>query len=253
MKSFALVFPPAVIFAVSGLLFDNLWVAIGVNFIGVALSVIAPYYLGQFAVKAGKKVDGKNVWAGTYATINTATKPEAPSGITSAQNKSAIRLSWSGAENITGYRIYYKSGDIWKICVSSTTATSHIFENLKAGARFTFAVKPYIEVDGVVIWGKYTEFTAATKPENVTAKVASPSKGKIALTWNAANGADDYQVYYKTGDGSYKLYKTYTSVQNLTFSSLPSGTKYTFAVRAGIKTSGGNIFGTYTPVTVTVK
>ena len=28
IKSFALVFPPAVIFAVSGLLFDNLWVAI---------------------------------------------------------------------------------------------------------------------------------------------------------------------------------------------------------------------------------
>ena len=51
VKSFALVFPPAVIFAVSGLLFDNLWVAIGVNFIGVALSMILPYYLGKFAGK----------------------------------------------------------------------------------------------------------------------------------------------------------------------------------------------------------
>ena len=51
VKSFALVFPPAVIFAVSGLLFDNLWVAIAVNFIGVALSMILPYYLGKFAGK----------------------------------------------------------------------------------------------------------------------------------------------------------------------------------------------------------
>lgn len=51
IKSFALVFPPAVIFAVSGLLFDNLWVAIFVNFIGVALSVILPYYLGKFTGK----------------------------------------------------------------------------------------------------------------------------------------------------------------------------------------------------------
>ena len=51
IKSFALVFPPAVIFAVSGLLFDNLWVAILVNFIGVALSVILPYYLGKFTGK----------------------------------------------------------------------------------------------------------------------------------------------------------------------------------------------------------
>ena len=51
VKSFALVFPPAVIFAVSGLLFDNLWVAILVNFIDVALSVIMPYYLGRFTGK----------------------------------------------------------------------------------------------------------------------------------------------------------------------------------------------------------
>ena len=51
IKSFALVFPPAVIFAVSGLLIDNLWVAILINFIGVALSVIMPYYLGRFTGK----------------------------------------------------------------------------------------------------------------------------------------------------------------------------------------------------------
>lgn len=51
IKSFALVFPPAVIFAVSGLLFENMWVAVLVNFIGVALSVILPYYLGKFTGK----------------------------------------------------------------------------------------------------------------------------------------------------------------------------------------------------------
>lgn len=51
VKSFALVFPPAVIFAVSGLLIDNLALAILINFIGVALSMILPYYLGGFTGK----------------------------------------------------------------------------------------------------------------------------------------------------------------------------------------------------------
>lgn len=51
IKSFALVFPPAVIFAVSELLFDNVFTAIAVNFVGVALSVILPYYFGKFAGK----------------------------------------------------------------------------------------------------------------------------------------------------------------------------------------------------------
>ena len=90
-------------------------------------------------------------------------------------------------------------------------------------------------------------------PSAVTAKATSPSKGSLSLSWNAVNGADGYRVYYKVGNGSYKLYKTYSSVQNLTFKNLKSGTKYTFAVRAGIRTSGGNIFGGYNIATVTVK
>lgn len=51
VKSFALVFPPAVIFAVSGLIIDNVWIAICVNAVAVALSVILPYYFGRFAGK----------------------------------------------------------------------------------------------------------------------------------------------------------------------------------------------------------
>lgn len=51
VKSFALVFPPAVIFAVSGILFENVWTAIIVNIIGVAVSMILPYYLGRFTGK----------------------------------------------------------------------------------------------------------------------------------------------------------------------------------------------------------
>ncbi len=51
VKSFALIFPPAVILAVSGLLFENVWTAILVNFIAVALSVILPYYFGRFTGK----------------------------------------------------------------------------------------------------------------------------------------------------------------------------------------------------------
>lgn len=51
IKSFALVFPPAIILAISGLLFDSVWTAILVNAIAVALSVILPYYFGRFAGK----------------------------------------------------------------------------------------------------------------------------------------------------------------------------------------------------------
>ncbi len=52
IKSFAFVFPPAIILAISGILFENVWTAICVNFIAVALSVIIPYYFGRFTGKS---------------------------------------------------------------------------------------------------------------------------------------------------------------------------------------------------------
>ena len=48
VKSFALIFPPAVLFVLSGMVFDDLWTAVLVNFIATACSLILPYFLGRF-------------------------------------------------------------------------------------------------------------------------------------------------------------------------------------------------------------
>ena len=48
VKSFALVFPPAVLFVLSGIVFENFWLAVLVNFIATAFSLILPYFLGRF-------------------------------------------------------------------------------------------------------------------------------------------------------------------------------------------------------------
>lgn len=68
VKSFALVFPPAVLFVLSGIVFDSLPLAVFVNFIATACSLILPYFLGRFTgadmvtslkgrFKAVKKID----------------------------------------------------------------------------------------------------------------------------------------------------------------------------------------------------
>lgn len=48
VKSFALVFPPAVLFVLSGIVFESFWTAVLVNFAATACSLILPYYLGRF-------------------------------------------------------------------------------------------------------------------------------------------------------------------------------------------------------------
>jgi uncharacterized membrane protein YdjX (TVP38/TMEM64 family) len=51
IKSFALIFPPAILFALSGLIFESIWVALLVNLVATALSLSLPYYLGRFTGK----------------------------------------------------------------------------------------------------------------------------------------------------------------------------------------------------------
>ena len=81
VKSFALVFPPAVIFAVCGYLMPNYWLALLINIISVFLSLSIPYFLGRFTgasmvdtlknkFKAIKKMDdfaGANEMEMTFA------------------------------------------------------------------------------------------------------------------------------------------------------------------------------------------
>ncbi|MBP3330138.1 MAG: TVP38/TMEM64 family protein [Clostridia bacterium] len=81
VKSFALVFPPAVVFAICGYLMPDYWIALAINIISVGLSLFAPYFLGRFTgagivdsmktrFKAVKKLDdfkGANETTMTFA------------------------------------------------------------------------------------------------------------------------------------------------------------------------------------------
>ncbi len=68
IKSFALVFPPAVVFSVCAYIMPNYFIALLINLISVFLSLIIPYFLGRFTgagmvdtlkskFKAVKKID----------------------------------------------------------------------------------------------------------------------------------------------------------------------------------------------------
>lgn len=68
VKSFALVFPPAVVFSICGYMLPNYWLGLLVNVISVFLSLSIPYFLGRFTgagmvdtlkkrFKAVKKID----------------------------------------------------------------------------------------------------------------------------------------------------------------------------------------------------
>ena len=51
IKSFALVITPSIIYVVSGIVFDKVWIAILVNLIATEIALIPAFYLGRFTGK----------------------------------------------------------------------------------------------------------------------------------------------------------------------------------------------------------
>lgn len=200
-----------------------------------------------FAVQPYVKNGSVVVWS-DYAQLDTAVKATGIAKLSSSQSTSEIRLTWTASQGATGYRIFFRSGGKWKVTVSSTANTSHTFRNLKAGAKCTFAVQPYVKNGSAVVWSDYITTTAATKPATPKVTASSTLGGQAVVSWNAVNGANGYQLYYKVNNGSYKLHKEYTSAGKLTFNNLKRGATYTFAVRAFVNTSAGKVRSGYMEV-----
>lgn len=165
--------------------------------------------------------------------------------IKAAQNSSAIKLQWAPVVGADGYRIYYRSGKIWK-AVKDVKATSVTFSGLKSGTVYVFAVRAFHTDSGnVSLSYDYTTIETATKSV-APAKIATKQNySAIKLMWSAAQGADGYRIYYRTKTSPWKVCVSSTAETSHTFTNLPSGRTYQFAVRGYIVTSGGFILGDY--------
>ena len=205
-----------------------------------------------FAVRAYVIENGKVIKAKEYTTFEASTAAKAPAKVVSKQTTTALQLQWAKSAGATGYKIYYKTATGWK-SPGHTTNTVATFKNLTPGSKFTFAIRPYIITADTVVWGEIAYYTAATNPTAPAVAVASQAKGTITLKFGSVRGAEAYCIYYKKGNGSYTLYKSYATAGTLNFRNLKSGDSYTFVVRSATKTSGGWIYSSYTPKTVKVK
>lgn len=98
--------------------------------------------------------------------------------------------------------------------------------------------------------------TAKPAPTVKGLSVKSVKKKKIMLSWKKASGASGYQIYRKSGSGSYKLVKTVKSAGTTkwTDTSVKKGKKYTYKIRSYVKGSGTKDYGKFSGgVTVKAK
>ena len=94
--------------------------------------------------------------------------------------------------------------------------------------------------------------TVKTAPAVKGLSVKSVKKKKITLNWKKASGAAGYQIYRKSGSGSYKLVKTVKSAGTTkwTDSSVKRGKKYTYKIRSYVKVNGKIKYGKFSCKTI---
>ncbi len=172
----------------------------------------------------------------------------APKQISSTETNASITLKWEQVAGADGYAVYYKNAKGWKH-YKNLTANTISFVNLKAGVRYTFAVKSLVKTaGGVVASTNYTAYETATWPV-ATSKIASAKNDvAIKIAWAKVAGADGYAIYNKTSKGWQHLANT--TGTSATLKNLKPYTNYTFAVRTLIKTANKIVAGNYRAVTV---
>lgn len=170
----------------------------------------------------------------------------------SAQTTTTVTLKWAKAIGASGYRVFYKVGSSWKT-INETTALSYKVRGLKAGTKYTFAVRPFYDTGSEKLFSEdYPTIATATctaTPE-LTSTRASSTKGKAYVYHTDVLGETGYTVYYSTssttGFKKYNNFKADTTSAAIT--GLTAGKTYYFKVRTYIKTSSGYVYSPWSAV-----
>lgn len=170
-----------------------------------------------------------------------------PSGatdkITYTAGANSIKLTWNKVTQANGYKIYQLVDSKWKYLNTIYNQNTYTVQNLKAGTKYTFAVRA---VNNHLVSPKYTKITATTQPPAPNLTVKSNTKGTASITWNKSTGATGYTVYrYNTAKNKWTAIAVVTGKTTYKDTNLKSGTTVKYAVRPYIKLNGQTIYGKY--------
>ncbi len=178
-----------------------------------------------------------------YKTGKTILFLTAPT-ISKVENQSAgVKITWGKVSGTDSYEVYRKTASGNYVKIGTTTGTSYVDKTAKDNTAYTYMVK---SVNGAYVSGYRTGKTILRLSAPVIT-LANTSSG-VKISWGKIAGATSYEVYRKTGSGSYTKIATTTSTSYVD-KTAKSGTKYTYMVKA---VNGSYVSG-YSGKTITCK
>jgi len=190
------------------------------------------YYVVSAVNSAGESANTSQV-SGTPGA--SATIPVAPTSLSASAGNAQVSLSWPASSGATGYRVKRAttSGGPYTQ-VAAPTSTSHIDTSLTNGTRYYYVVTA---TNSAGESGNSPQASAApaagtTVPAAPTGLSASPSSGRVTLSWTASSGATSYRVKRSTtSSGPYTQIASPTSTSHAD-TAVSNGTTYYYVVTA---------------------
>lgn len=180
-----------------------------------------------------------------FKTIITA----APSKVSTNlyKNHDTLKVSWSKVAGADGYYVYYKKST-WKNYqqLGTTTSLSYSKAKLADGAKYKFAVYPYMNIGDQKYRtknGKSSDYVYTLKKLKKPG-VKKSSRSYVRVSWNNIPGESGYQIARsKSSTKNFKIVKRVSKNYKSTKIKTPRYKKYYYKVRAYKTVNGKRIYG----------
>ncbi|WP_240333612.1 fibronectin type III domain-containing protein [Salinibacter ruber] len=171
--------------------------------------------------------------------------PAAPSGLETTLQEEAVQLGWDPVDEADTYNVYRGtssgvdvSGSALNAGISSSEYTD---ETAESGTEYFYVVTAVASEDGETAESGASEEASTALLASPSGLSATPRDGSTQLSWEAAGGADTYNVYRSTSSGvdasSDPLDAGISSVE-YTDENAQNGTEYFYVVTA-VASDGG--------------
>jgi len=183
----------------------------------------------------------KDKFISTYSSGQEAwcvNQPSAVSKISAARGECRAELTWTAADNASGYGVYMRESgsETWKTVIAETTGTKYTVKNLEPNVKYEFMVRSYAKQGKMKAYGKYSKIVNAVPyeivPDKPTGLSAAAGNQSITLSWKSAKNATGYNIFYYDKDTENMTAAGSTRGSSCTIKNLNNGTKYSFVIRS---------------------
>ncbi len=161
----------------------------------------------------------------------------------------SLTVSWDTDPSTDGYTAEIYKGGRWVSLPSSSSgnkvrASAHA---LQGGSKYKFRVRAYRRSESDTMYSDYAYVSAYTLPSAVSGlKAGNNSASSVSLSWSKSSYADGYTAeIYKGGQWTKLTVSSGGNSASCTASSLQSGAKYKFRLRAYKNADGKILYSDY--------